>query len=117
LNIKKKMSRGFALIIGLCIVIGITSVIQINSLNSSINDLTQHKMKTVSSADEARIQMENILRIIDQYEDGDTTGSIDDFNGRFTLVIDNLEKLSQLNPHLEYDINIIIEYATDIYNV
>jgi methyl-accepting chemotaxis protein len=61
--------------------------------------------------------MENILRIIDQYEEGEITGAIDDLNERFTLVIYHLEKLLHLNPHLEYDINTIIEYSNDIYNV
>lgn len=117
MNIRKKMSRGFALIIGLCVTIGIASIIQINSLNSSINDLTQHKMETVDSADEAKFQLENMLRIIDQYEDGEIMGAIDDFDERFTNVIYHLENLQRLNPHLEYDIVLIIEYVNTIYNV
>ena len=117
MNIRKKLSRGFALIIGLCIAIGIASIIQINSLNSSINDLTQHKMETVDSADEAKFQLENMLRIIDQYEDGAIMGAIDDFEERFTTVIYHLENLQRLNPHLEYDIALIIEYINTIYNV
>jgi len=111
------MSRGFALIIGLCLTIGIASIIQINSLNTSINDLTQHKMETIDSADEAKYQMENMLRIIDQYEDREISGAIDDFDGGFFIVIYHLENLLRLNPNLEYDLNTIIEYVNTIYNV
>lgn len=101
MNVKRKISRGFALIIGLSIAIGITSVIQIYSLNSSINDLTQHKMETVESANEAKFQVEDMLRIIDQYEDGEIIGAIDDFDEGYAIVINHLENLHRLNPHLE----------------
>ncbi|GAH25057.1 unnamed protein product, partial [marine sediment metagenome] len=44
-------------------------------------------------------------------------GAIDDFDGRFTNVIDHLENLHRLNPHLEYNIVLITEYVNTIYNV
>ena len=50
------MSRGFILLIGLSAVIGIVSIIQISSLNSSIDDLTMHKMATIESVDESKFE-------------------------------------------------------------
>ena len=55
------MTRGFALLICLCVTIGIASIIQINSLNSSIEDLTSHKMATIDNTHEAKFQLENHL--------------------------------------------------------
>jgi hypothetical protein len=111
------MSRGFALIIGLCITVGIASIIQIYILNSSINDLTQHKMETVDSADEAKFQLESMLRIIDQYEDREILGAIENFDEGFANVMYHLENLQRLNPNLEYDISLISEFVNSIYNV
>ena len=73
------MSRGFGLLIGLCVVIGIASIIQISSLNSSIDDLTQHKMATIDSAEEAKFNLKLMKNIVTFYEEGDTSGRVDEF--------------------------------------
>ena len=64
MNIRRRMSRGFGLLIGLCAIIGIASIIQITSLNSSIIDLTQHKMATIDSAEEAKFNLKLMKNIV-----------------------------------------------------
>ena len=116
MNIRKRMSRGFALLIILCATIGIASIIQINSLNSSINDLTNHKMATIDNTHEAKFQVENMFQTITQYEDGLTSGATDDFNVHYDSAIESLEKLRSLNPSMGIEITEIIESVDTIYN-
>ena len=116
MNIRKRMTRGFALLICLCVTIGIASIIQINSLNSSIEDLTSHKMATIDNTHEAKFQLENMFQIITQYEDGVTLGAVDNFNEHYDLAIDSLENLRRLNPSLGIEITEIIEGVDSIYN-
>ena len=116
MNIRRRMSRGFGLLIGLCAIIGITSIIQISSLNSSITDLTQHKMVTIESSMEIKFDLKNMKEIITQYEEGDISGSIDDFNESYNAAIDNLNILRRLNPQISVEIAAIIESVGSIYN-
>jgi len=116
LNIRKRMTRGFALLIILCITIGIASIIQISSLNSSIDDLTNHKIATNDYTHEAKFQLENMFQVITRYEDGMTVGAVDDFNEQYNLAIENLENLRELNPTLGVEITEIIESVDNIYN-
>ena len=116
MNIRKRMSRGFALLIILCATIGITSIIQINSLNSSIDDLANHKIATNNYTHEAKFQLENMFQVITRYEDGLTTGAVVDFNEQYDLAIENLENLRKLNPSLGIEISEIIESVDSIYN-
>ena len=110
------MSRGFALIIGLCIAIGVASIIQINSLNSSIEDLTNNKMVTLTNAYKAQFYLENMFQIITQYEDENTPEAFDDFNENYELVLDNLESLRKLNPSIGREVTEIIVSVSNIYN-
>lgn len=116
MNIRKRMSRGFALLIILCATIGIASIIQINSLNSSIDDLANHKIATNNYTHEAKFQLENMFQVITRYEDGLTTGAVVDFNEQYGLAIENLENLRKLNPSLGIEISEIIESVDSIYN-
>jgi len=104
------------LLIGLSAVIGITSIIQISSLNSSIDDLTMHKMATIESVDESKFNLKNMKDIINQYEEGDITGAVDEFNESYETVISHLNNLKRLNSHLKYEITNIIESVESIYN-
>jgi methyl-accepting chemotaxis protein len=110
------MTRGFALLIILSLSIGIASIIQINSLNSSIEDLTGNKMTTIDNAHEAKLQLEKMYQVITRYEDGQTLGAVDDFNAQYNLAIESLESLERLNPSLGFEISEIIEVVEEIYN-
>jgi methyl-accepting chemotaxis protein len=109
------MSRGFGLLIGLCAIIGIASIIQISSLNSSVDDIAQHKMATIESADEAKFLLKDMRGIIFKYEEGDTSGAIDAFNESYKAILYNLNKLITLNPHLEFEIDAIIQSVDNLY--
>ena len=112
MNIRKRMSRGFALLIILCATIGIASIIQINSLNSSIDDLANHKIATNNYTHEAKFQLENMFQVITRYEDGLTTGAVVDFNEQYGLAIENLENLRRLNPSMGIEISEMIVFIT-----
>ena len=116
MNIRRRMSRGFGLLIGLCAIIGIASIIQITSLNSSINDLTQHKMATIDSAEEAKFNLKLMKNIVTLYEEGDISGTVDEFDESYETVIISLNRLKSLNSNLEYQINGIIESIDNIYD-
>ncbi|MHA1988416.1 MAG: hypothetical protein ACW98D_17440, partial [Promethearchaeota archaeon] len=117
MNIRRRMSRGFGLLIGLCAIIGIASIIQITSLNSSINDLTQHKMATIDSAEEAKFNLKLMKNLVNNYEEGDIIGTGANFNESYGTAIISLNRLNNLNPNLDYQITNIIENIDVIYEV
>jgi methyl-accepting chemotaxis protein len=104
MSVKGRISKGFALVLCMCLTIGITSIIQINNLNSSINDLTDNKIATAGHANEVRFRLANVLQIVSNYEDGETSGALDDFTEAYDIIINNLNNLDILNPNLKYDI-------------
>jgi len=104
------------LLIGFSAIIGIASIVQITSLNSSINDLTQHKMATIDSAEEAKFNLKLMKNIITLYEDGDISGTIDEFDESYEIVNVSLKRLKRLNTHLEYEIAGILESIDSIYD-
>jgi methyl-accepting chemotaxis protein len=110
------MTRGFALLIILCVTIGIASIIQISSLNSSIDDLTNHKIATNDYTHDAKFQLENMFQVITRYEDGLTLGAIGDFDEKYNMTIEDLENLMKLNPSMGIEITEIIESVDTIYN-
>jgi methyl-accepting chemotaxis protein len=86
-------------------------------LNSSINDLTQHKMATIDSAEEAKFNLKLMKNIVTLYEEGDITGTGADFNESYGTAIISLNRLNNLNPNLDYQITNIIENINVIYEV
>ena len=116
MNIRKRMSRGFGLLIGFCAIIGVASIIQISIMNSSIDDLTHNKMVTIESAKEAKFNVKKMMDLISQYEEEGKSGTVDDFNASYVIARAKLEILRSLNPFLVQEINTLIEGVETIYN-
>lgn len=62
MNIKKRMTTGFAILIAFCFGIGIVGIIQINTLNGYITDFTQKDMVIVETVDTMLYEAEVIIR-------------------------------------------------------
>ena len=58
---KNIMSTGYIVLIGLCVIIGIMSIIQSTILNESIDDLTDRKVVTIINADIVKFNSEKII--------------------------------------------------------
>ena len=117
MNIRRRMSRGFGLLIGLCTIIGIASIIQISSMNASIDDLTQNKMVTIESTKESKFNLKNMKDFVTQYEEGIILGVIDKFNESYEPAIYNLNKLRTLHSHLTTEITALTKTVDTTYNV
>jgi hypothetical protein len=104
------------LLIGFIAFIGIASIVQISYLNSSIDDLSRHKIATIDSIGKSKYNLKNMKDIIDQYEEGFTNGAVEALNESYETVISHLNRLMSLNPYLEYEITGIIESVESIYD-
>ncbi|MFX1376973.1 MAG: methyl-accepting chemotaxis protein [Promethearchaeota archaeon] len=109
MNIKKRMMTGYIVLIGFCIILGIASLIQIYSLNTTINDLTKNKMQSSIHSDNIKYHTEIIRLSVYNYESGDTD-SIANYNNSYGEILESLDILEKLNPYLSSQIYSLTNY-------
>ncbi|NGX49748.1 MAG: Methyl-accepting chemotaxis protein 3 [Candidatus Anoxychlamydiales bacterium] len=116
MNIGRRMVMGFAILILLCTVVGIVAIVQINTLNTSINEIVNHDMESVEAVDQVFFSLEEMLVIIHQYEDGEIEGvTSGEFEDAYNRVIINLDYLIELRPELVTTLNDVKTKATLMY--
>ncbi|MFW9988085.1 MAG: methyl-accepting chemotaxis protein [Candidatus Odinarchaeota archaeon] len=99
MNIKKRMRNGYIILIGLCTIVGITSLIQIYNLNSTIDDITMNKLQSNIHANNIKYLTEKIFRYVSNYESGDmNTKSV--YDESYEEILESLTILEQLNSYL-----------------
>jgi len=114
MNIGRRMIMGFGLLIVLCTVVGVISVIQINSLNGSVVEISQHDMVSMDFLTESKYHTTNLVLLIHRYEDGETEGIVGNFTENYDEVDEHLNDLKVLHPDNAADLNIILSAASDI---
>ncbi|KKM96608.1 hypothetical protein LCGC14_1176390 [marine sediment metagenome] len=114
MNIGRRMLMGFAILISLCMVIGIVSILQINNLNGSINEVASHDMQSMDNLIEAKFHISEIVLLIHKYEDGETNGTKAAFAEDFNEGTEHIVDLKSLHPDLGSELDIIISLIDDI---
>jgi hypothetical protein len=114
MNIGRRMIMGFAVLIVLCTVVGVISVMQINSLNGSVSELSEHDMVSMDFLVESKYHTTNLVLLIHRYEDGETEGVIGNFTEDYDEVNEHLNELKVKHPESTADINIILSAVSDI---
>lgn len=99
MNIGRRMVIGFTILIALGTIIGVIGIFQINSLNSSITDLTKNKMESADYIMESQLSLQDMIIKIHQYEDNETEGVTNgDFANSYDDAISYLDGLKELTP-------------------
>ena len=114
MKIGRRMLMGFAILISLCMVIGIVSILQINNLNGSIDEVASHDMQSMDNLIEAKFHISEIVLLIHKYEDGETNGTKAAFAEDFDEGSEHIVDLKSLHPDLGSDLDIIISLIGDI---
>jgi len=114
MNIGRRMIMGFAILIVLCTVVGVISVVQINSLNGSVSEISQHDMVSMDFLIESKYHTNNLVLLIHRYEDGETEGILGNFTEDYDEVDEHLNDLKELHPDNAADINTILSATSDI---
>ncbi len=113
MNIKKRMRNGYIILIGLCTILGIASLIQIYTLNSTIDDLTTNKLQSNIYANNIKYHTEKIMRTIYTYESGDMIMRAN-YNNSYENILESAIILEELNPPLIYYLSSLSNYINQI---
>ncbi|MFX1366291.1 MAG: methyl-accepting chemotaxis protein [Promethearchaeota archaeon] len=113
MNIKRRMRNGYIILIGLCIFLGIASLVQIYTLNSTIDDLTNNKLQSNIYSNNIKYHTEKIIRSIFNYESGDTNLRTS-YNSSYEEILESLIILEELNSHLKSYISALSSYINSI---
>ncbi|KKN03977.1 hypothetical protein LCGC14_1102290 [marine sediment metagenome] len=118
MNIGRRMTIGFTVLMGLSIILGILSITQINTLGSSITELTEDDIVILGLMDEAKFDLEEIILIIHQYEDGETE-AVDsgNFTEIYTEFIEALDTLAEMHSEEADKVEDVEAKVTQIYNL
>ncbi len=98
MNIGRRMTLGFTILIALCIVIGVIGIVQINSLSASIDQITETDMVTTDYVMETKYDIQQMLLLIHKYEDGETEGAKTAFSEAYNDAISRISTLIGLQP-------------------
>jgi len=121
MNIGRRMTIGFAVLMGICVTIGVVSIIQINTLSGSINQLTEDDIVVLGLLDEVKYDLEEMQYLIAEYRLGDTAhvddGQFDhdhiemeeDLDLLVTMHPEELDKVQALEVHIEEIYNLATE--------
>jgi len=114
MNIGRRMVMGFAVLIALCTIVGVISVMQINSLNASVTELSEHDMVSLDFITESKYHTTNLVLLIHKYEDGETEGARGNFTMDLEEVDEHLVDLKVKHPDNADDIDTILSAVSDI---
>ena len=92
------MVIGFAIVIGLCITVGVLGVFQINELNSQITELSERHMVIIEESDDIKFGVECIEVITLEYEEGRKEGAREDLLLIYNTIHDEIEHLINVLP-------------------
>lgn len=117
MNIGRRMIIGFAILISFCLVIGIVGILQINNLNSSINEVASHDMPSMDNLIESKYHISELVLLIHRYEDGETNGTKATFAEDYNEAKEHLVDLKNLHPNLGTELDMIISCVDDVNNL
>ncbi|KKM81521.1 hypothetical protein LCGC14_1329020 [marine sediment metagenome] len=114
MNIGRRMVMGFAVLIALCTIVGVISVLQINSLNASVTEISEHDMVSMDYITESKYHTTKLVLLIHQYEDGETVGIKGNFTEDYEEVDEHLNDLILKHPDNAADLNTILSSTSDM---
>ena len=107
MNIGRRMVFGFSVLIILSVVIGVMGVIQINNVNTNVQQITGKYLIAVEDSREIKYHGDAMSHLMHEYELGETNG---------TEAVFDLES-EELDEHLTELQNLLPEYATDLGHI
>jgi hypothetical protein len=114
MNIGRRMSMGFGLLMIIAVIIGVIGIVQINTLNGSVNELASHDLVSIDYMIESKYHTNNLVLLIHKYEDGEVTGVKSEFSEDYDEVVEHLTELKGLHPDDATEIDDLISLAGDI---
>ena len=94
------MTYGFVVLIAICVIIGVISVVQINSMNVVLAEITEHDMVSLENAAETKYHVTEMVLMVHQYEDGETTGKKTEWEADYIETSAHLDVLKAKNSYL-----------------
>ena len=118
MNIGRRMTLGFTVLMALSVVLGVVSIVQINALSASINELTQDDIVILGLMDEAKFDLEEMILIIHQYEDGETE-NVDNgvFAEDYAQFFEDMNTLAEMHSEEADKVEEIETKVSQIYNL
>jgi len=120
MKIRNKLLFGFAVLIGITSVLGIVSVVQLNTMNEDYNELANVDSKAMELMQQMKLAVDVVIRDMFMYLDGETNGTKDEINDFIQLFDDYYEEVKLLLPahadaldELEDDHNQIVGFIMD----
>jgi CHASE3 domain sensor protein len=117
MNIGRRMILGFTILLILCTVVGVFGIIQINALNSSINELATHDLESMDDIVEVKFHVDNLVLQIHQYQDGEIEGKNISMLEGYEELNEHLDHLKGLHPDEATEILAVENYVDQIYDL
>jgi len=118
MNIGRRMSLGFATLMVLCVAIGIVSIVQINNLTGSINQITQDDLVIINLIGEAKYDLEEMQYLIAEYRLGDTEHVNDGaFTEDYVELEEDLDQIAILHPEESEKVHDLKVSIDEIYDL
>ncbi|MFX1277089.1 MAG: methyl-accepting chemotaxis protein [Promethearchaeota archaeon] len=116
MNIGKRMSIGFGFLMIIAAIIGIVGLMQVNSLNVSLTEITSHEMVVADNTMEAITDMENMMLLYHKYIVGEVEGTKNELNSAFSDFSSHLSNIELMLPEKQFEIDEILNHAQIVYN-
>ncbi|MFX1275177.1 MAG: MCP four helix bundle domain-containing protein, partial [Promethearchaeota archaeon] len=116
MNIGRRMTMGFGFLMIIATIIGIVGLLQVNTLSSSITDITNHEMVVADNTMEAITDMENMMLLYHKYVIGEVEGKEAEFDIAYNEFNEHLSNVATLMPEEQSLIIEMEDYAEVIYD-
>ncbi len=120
MKIRDKLLIGFTVLIAITSVLGVVSVVQLNTMNGYYTELANVDSKAMELMQQMKLEVDIIIRDMFMYIDGETTGkktdineSVQQFDDYYTEVRALLPAFADRLDELEDDHNLIVGYIID----
>jgi methyl-accepting chemotaxis protein len=120
MKIRDKLLIGFTVLIAITSVLGIVSIVQLNTMNGYYTELANVDSKAMELMQQMKLEVDYVIRDMFMYLDGETTGtkteineSVQQFDDYYTEVRALLPAFADRLDELEDDHNQIVGYIID----
>ncbi|MFX1383312.1 MAG: methyl-accepting chemotaxis protein [Promethearchaeota archaeon] len=114
MNIGRRMSLGFGFLMIIAAIIGVVGLMQVNSLNVSLTEITSHEMVVADNTMEAITDMENMMLLYHKYIIGEVEGTESEFDAAYTEFSSHMSNIELMLPEIQSDIDDIQYHAQNI---
>ena len=115
MNIGRRMVFGFTILIGLCVTVGVLGVVQINTLNSQIIELTEKHMVIIEESVDVEYGLERIEVLTLEYEEGRKEGAREEIDSIYNVIHTEIEHLINALPSHKLELEQVKTEIEHIY--